>query len=559
MQFVSVDVGTQSVRAALVTEKGRFLKTASRPLETWNPQPEFYQQSSDQIWKACCEAVKEVCRDAKDVRGIGFDATCSLVLLDDSGRPITVSPKGEPEQNVVLWMDHRAIAEAEMISGTGHPVLRFVGGAMSPEMQPPKLLWLKQNLPSSWERLGFAMDLPDYLTWRATGSASRSLCSVVCKWTYQAGQAPDSDMKPGWQESFWIRIGLEDLTRDNYRIIGQELLPPGAPCGRGLSLEAGLQLGLKKGMPVATSIIDAHAGGLGLLGCEAEGEFAKSFSRRLPVIAGTSTCLMLANENCFFTPGVWGPYFSAMVPGMWLSEAGQSAAGALVDHVITTHPAYQKILAKTKPGRRPEDTLNALLKSMAEKQGLESPSQLVSDLHVYPDFHGNRSPLADPGLRGMISGLTLSAGEEDLARLYLATLQALAYGTRHIMDALAESGHSVSSLLMCGGLAKNPLYVELHADATGLPVLLPSETESVLLGGAILAASASGRYSSVTEAMLRMGGTGRVLAPRSKERRFHDAKYAAFRALLDCQRQLRDIMSGGSSSNGRPASACSSL
>lgn len=123
------------------------------------------------------------------------------------------------------------------------------------------------------------------------------------------------------------------------------------------------------------------------------------------------------------------------------------------------------------------------------------------------------------------------------------------------MDALAQSGHSVSSLLMCGGLAKNPLYVELHADATGLPVLLPSETESVLLGGAILAASASGRYSSVTEAMLRMGGTGRVLAPQSKERRFHDAKYAAFRALLDCQRQLRDIMNGG---NGRPASSCSS-
>lgn len=556
MQFVSVDVGTQSVRAALVTEKGRFLKTASRPLETWNPQPEFYQQSSDQIWKACCEAVKEVCRDAKDVRGIGFDATCSLVLLDDAGRPITVSPKGEADQNVVLWMDHRAVAQAETISATGHPVLRFVGGAMSPEMQPPKLLWLKQNLPSSWERLGLAMDLPDYLTWRATGSASRSLCSVVCKWTYQAGQAPDSEMEPGWQESFWMRIGLEDLTRDNYRIIGQELLPPGAPCGRGLSLEAGLQLGLKKGLPVATSIIDAHAGGLGLLGCEAEGEFAKSFSRRLAVIAGTSSCHMLANENCFFTPGVWGPYFSAMVPGMWLSEAGQSAAGALLDHVITTHPAYQQILAKTKPGRRPEDTLNALLKTMSERQGLESPSQLVSDLHVYPDFHGNRSPLADPGLRGMVSGLTLSAGEEDLARLYLATLQGLAYGTRHIMDALAESGHSVSSLLMCGGLAKNPLYVELHADATGLPVLLPSETESVLLGGAILAASASGRYSSVTEAMLRMGGTGRVLAPRAKERRFHDAKYAAFRALLDCQRQLRDIMSGNS--NGRPASSCSS-
>lgn len=553
MQFVSVDVGTQSVRAALVTDKGRFLKTASRPLETWNPQPEFYQQSSDQIWKACCEVVKEVCRDAKEVRGIGFDATCSLVLLDDAGRPLTVSPNGEPEQNVVLWMDHRAVSQAEEISATGHSVLRFVGGTMSPEMQPPKLLWLKQNLPSTWERLGLAFDLPDYLTWRATGCASRSLCSAVCKWTYQAGSAPGSDMEPGWQESFWIRIGLEDLTRDNYRIIGQQFWPPGTPCGRGLCMEAGLQMGLKKGTPVATSIIDAHAGGLGLLGCEAQGEFFKSFSRRLAVIAGTSTCHMLANENSIFTPGVWGPYFSAMVPGMWLSEAGQSAAGALVHHVISTHPAYPKIVEKTKPGRRPEDTLNAMLLTMCEQRGLDSPSQLVTDLHVWPDFHGNRSPVADPGLRGMISGLTLSAGEEDLAKLYLATLQALAYGTRHIMDALAETGHSVSSLLMCGGMAKNPFYVEVHADATGMPVLLPSETESVLLGGAILAASASGRYKSVTEAMLGMGGSGKVIAPRASERRFHDAKYAAFRALLDCQLRLREIMSP----NGRPPSSCS--
>ncbi|KAL1467972.1 hypothetical protein MTO96_025843 [Rhipicephalus appendiculatus] len=310
--------------------------------------------------------------------------------------------------------------------------------------------------------------------------------------------------------------------RDTTTDPGQEFWPPGAPCGRGLSMEAGLQLGLKKGTPVATSIIDAHAGGLGLLGCEAEGEFCKSFSRRLAIIAGTSTCPHA---------GVWGPYFSAMVPGMWLSEAGQSAAGALVDHVVSTHPAYPLIQAKTKPGRRPEDTLNAMLLTMCEQ----------------------RRQVADPNLRGMISGLTLSAGEEDLAKLYLATLQALAYGTRHIMDSLAETGHSVSSLLMCGGMAKNPLYVELHADATGMPVLLPSETESVLLGGAILAASASGRYKSVTEAMLRMGGSGKVLAPRASERRFHDAKYAAFRALLDCQLRLREIMSP----NGRPSSSCS--
>ncbi|XP_075529332.1 FGGY carbohydrate kinase domain-containing protein-like isoform X2 [Dermacentor variabilis] len=521
MQFVSVDVGTQSVRAALVTERGRFVKTASRPLELWNPRPGFYQQSSDQIWSACCDAVKEVCRDAKDVSGIGFDATCSLVVLDDSGRPLTVSPKGEPEQNVVLWMDHRAASQVEAINATGHSVLRFLGGTMSPEMQPPKLLWLKQNIPSTWERIGLALDLSDFLTWRAIGYASRSLCTAVCKWTYQAGTVPGSDMKSGWQDSLWTRIGLDDLTRDNYRIIGQEFQPPGSPCGNGLSIEAATEMGLKKGTPVATSIIDGHAGGLGLLGCEAEGEFPKEFSQRLAIIAGTSAAHMLVLLAPSFRP--------------WFQECGSANRG------------------RAQPGHwRPEDTLNDLLQSMCERRGLDSLSKLSADLHVWPDFYGNRSPLADPTLRGMICGLTLSADEEDLARLYLATLQALAYGSRHILDALTSTGHSLSGLLTCGGLAKNPLYVRLLADATGLPVLLPTETESVLLGGAILAASASGRYSSVTEAMQRMGGSGRVLAPQSSERGFHDAKYAAFHALLDCQRRLREIMSGG-----RPLQPCS--
>ncbi|KAL3217360.1 hypothetical protein MRX96_032480 [Rhipicephalus microplus] len=545
MQLLSVDVGTQSVRAALVTDRGRFLKTASRPLKNWNPQPGFYQQSSDQIWSACCEAIKEVCRDAKNVSGVGFDATCSLVVLDDSGRPLTISPKGEPEQNVLLWMDHRAVSQAEAINATGHSVLRFMGGSMSPEMQPPKLLWIKQNIPSTWERIGLAMDLSDFLTWRATGCASRSLCAAVCKWTYQACTVPGSDKKHGWQDSIWTRIGLDEITRDDYRIIG-------APCGSGLSTEVAMELGLEKGTPVATSIIDGHAGGLGLLGCEADGKFPEEFSRRLAIIAGTSAAHMLASEKCIFSPGAPGPFLSVMVPGMWLSEPGQSAAGALVDHIISTHPAYPQIVAKTKPGRRPEDTLNDLLQSMSDRQGLDSLSRLTTDLHVWPDFHGNRSPLADPTLRGMVSGLTLTSDEEDLARLYLATLQALAYGSRHIIDALTDAGHLLSGILTCGGLAKNPLYVRSLADATGLSVMLPLETESVLLGGAILAASACGRYASVKEAMLRMGGSGHVISPQMSERSFHDAKYAAFHALLDCQRRLKELMA-----SREPAVSCS--
>lgn len=71
-------------------------------------------------------------------------------------------------------------------------------------------------MPSTWQKMGFAFDLPDYLTWRATGCDTKSLCSAVCKWTYQA-----SLEQQGWNDSFWIRIGLEDLVTDNYQKIGK--------------------------------------------------------------------------------------------------------------------------------------------------------------------------------------------------------------------------------------------------------------------------------------------------------------------------------------------------
>ena len=76
-------------------------------------------------------------------------------------------------------MDHRAEVEAEFINSTNHEVLKYVGGKISLEMQAPKMLWLKKHLPASWSRAQLLFDLPDFLTWKATGSESRYL-SVIC-------------------------------------------------------------------------------------------------------------------------------------------------------------------------------------------------------------------------------------------------------------------------------------------------------------------------------------------------------------------------------------------
>ncbi|XP_012055305.1 PREDICTED: FGGY carbohydrate kinase domain-containing protein [Atta cephalotes] len=537
--FVGVDVGTGSVRAALVTSSGKIKKVATCPLEIFHPAPNFYEQSSDNIWSAVCHVVKSVVADisAEDVKGIGFDATCSMVAVDEAGLSITVSPTGQEKQNVILWMDHRAHEEADFINSIGHDVLQYVGGKVSLEMQTPKMLWLKKNLPASWNSATLLFDLPDFLTWKATESESRSLCSLVCKWNYSANPIG----KNGWDEDFFEQLNLRDLKKDNWRKIGNDIRVPGDAIESGLSTKAAAELGLLKGTPVGTSLIDAHAGGLGMIGCYAS-DVSSNFSNRLALICGTSTCHMIVNENKIFVNGVWGPYYSAMVPGFWLNEGGQSATGKLLDHVIDTHPATPGILMSLSGNKHIQQHLSELLHVMAEQKNLQNVSYLTKDIHVWPDFHGNRSPLADPTLKGMVSGLSLSVDQENLALLYLAAVQALTYGTKHIIEVLSAAGHNIESILVCGGLSQNPLFIQIQADVLALPVLCPVERESVLVGAAILGACATRKYS-IHETIQRMAGSANIVKPTSECYKYHFRKYRVFKKMVQDQQEYRILMS----------------
>ncbi|XP_040161665.1 FGGY carbohydrate kinase domain-containing protein [Anopheles arabiensis] len=547
--LIGVDVGTGSARAALVTGKGEVLQTCVKPIQTWNTQPNYYEQSSDDIWSAVCECVKNVTSGyAKEqIKGIGFDATCSLVVLDGQMQPLTVCPSSKDNQrNVILWMDHRAEEEARFINATHHQMLNYVGGSISLEMEVPKLLWLKRNMHDAvWTKVGAFYDLPDYLTFRATGADCRSICSAVCKWNYDAEDRC-------WSEDFLQTIGLvDDLRVDSWGLIGTHVANPGAAIDGGLSRQAAQELGLNPGTAVASSMIDAHAGALALLGCEGPPGRAGdggSLTSKMAIICGTSSCHMSLTKRPVLAPGIWGPYKHAIIPDLYLNEAGQSATGVLIDYMLQTHPCYDQLL-KEHGGSNGKiyAFLNTFLDELAKKQGESSVHRLTIDLHVWPDFHGNRSPLADPNLKGMISGLTMTKDVQNLALIYLALMQALAYGTRHILQVLEASGREpITSILLCGGLSKNSLFVQTHADICSVPVLLPSEPEAVLLGSAMMGAYAAGLYDSLELAASGMGGSAVVVKPdlRDSTRDYHERKYRVFQRMYLDQRGYERIMKG---------------
>src|SRR6202012_757207 len=117
--YIGVDVGTSSTRAGVFDETGKLLGMAKRPIATWHEAGDIVEQSSADIWNACVATVRgamaEAGISAGHVRGLCFAATCSLVALAPDGAPVTVSAPGDPQRNVIVWMDHRALAEAREI------------------------------------------------------------------------------------------------------------------------------------------------------------------------------------------------------------------------------------------------------------------------------------------------------------------------------------------------------------------------------------------------------------------------------------------------------------
>jgi D-ribulokinase len=488
------------------------------------------EQSSRQIWGAVCQAVRETVAkasvDPARVCGIGFDATCSLVVLGEGGSSLPVGPSEDPARDIIVWMDHRAVEQADRINALGHEVLNYVGGRISPEMETPKLLWLKENRPQVFDRAWQFFDLADFLTWKATGDLARSTCTVTCKWTYLAHERR-------WNPGYFSQIGLGELATDDFQRIGRRVVEPGTALGSGLTDEAAAELGLVAGTPVSAGMIDAHAGGIGTVGVDGDP------ATHMGYVFGTSSCTMTSTSDPVFVPGVWGPYFSAMVPGMWLNEGGQSAAGAAIDHLIECHPAGPAAAKEAKAlGISVAELLIERLLSSVPNSSVAV--QKAEGLHVVPEFLGNRAPHADPHARAVIAGLGMERDIDSLAALYLAGICGIGYGLRQIIETQAQAGAPIEKVVISGGAGQSPFIRQMLADATRTPVLATKAEEPVLLGAATLGAVAGHAFADIPYAMAALSHAGDFCQPAKGDiAALHDKRYDAFQRLQALAREIR--------------------
>ncbi len=441
--YLAIDIGTEGARAGVFDESGARLADAAASYLTSYPRPGWAEQNPVDWWRCAVQASRQALTDA-DVHtldAIGVATTSSSVVILD-GRAAPLRP-------AILWMDSRASEESAATGGVDHPALRFSGGSDSAEWLVPKAMWLARNEPEVYraaERIGESVD---YLTLKLTGRWVGSRLNATCKWNYDHRES-------GLPTDLYRALGVEDLADK----LPAEILPTGSVAGS-LSAAAAAELGVTPGALVVTGGIDAHLALVALWG----------ISRSpVAVVAGTSNAFIAELDEPVFSPTIWGPYPGALSPDRWLVEGGQISAGAALSWLS------ERILGVTR------DRVADLI-ARAEAVPPAGHGLLVLD-----HFMGNRTPLRDPNLRGAVLGISLGTTPEHL---YRATVEAVTFGTRQVLDSLEAVGVDTSDVFFTGGIRHNRLWVQTTADTLGRPIGLADGENLTTRALAILGVAAT--------------------------------------------------------------------
>ena len=461
--LLGIDYGTESARVGVFDTTGRPLAFAANSYSLKHPRPGWAEQDPDEWWSALARSTREAMRlaevGADAIAGISYDCTtCTVVAMDRSDRVL---------RPAIMWMDVRAADQALRIAQSSHPCRKYNGGGpVSAEWYPSKALWLKEREPETYRQAAHIVEATDWLTFRLTGRWTAGINAASLRAYYNRDEG-------GWPAGFYEEIGLGDVLDK----LPADVLDLGVPVA-GLSRQAAEDLGLKPGTPVAQGPADAWAAQLGL-GVVEPGKMA--------LITGSSHVLSGQSDHSLNGQGFFGAYPHAVVPGQYTLEGGQVSTGSVVKW-------YRDNFCSdlVEEAERRDVSAYDLLNEQAAKLPPGSEGLIVLDY-----WQGNRTPYVDPEARGVVWGLSL---HHSRAHVYKAIQEGICYGTAHILRAMSAGGFEVRQFVACGGGTKSRAWMQMHADATGVPITLTEVPDAAVLGSALLAAVGAGVFPSIQEA-----------------------------------------------------------
>ena len=543
--IIGMDYGTDSVRAMIIdADKGTELANEVAWYKRWgqgkycDPARNMFRQHPQDYIDGMEAAVKgALARLGKNsgarVIGIGIDTTGSTpCAVDKSGTPLALTKGFEDNPNAmfVLWKDHTAVKEAELINTVartwgGTDFTKYEGGVYSSEWFWSKIIHVLREdrkvraAAFSWvEHCDWMVALLTGTTDPLTMKRSRCAAGHKAMWHAEWGGLPP--------EEFLVR--LDPALKGLRARLFTETFTSDVKAG-GVTEQWAKRLGLKPGVAVAVGAFDAHMGGVG----------GQITGRTLVKIMGTSTCdMMVAPSKAIGTKnvaGICGQVDGSIIPGMIGLEAGQSAFGDvyawfkdILAWPLTETPKSVKGAAAAAFAKAKTEIEDGLLDRLAREAEKVDPAE--STVVALDWLNGRRTPFADQTLKGVVAGLTLGT---TVPKIFRALVEATAFGSRAIVDQFRKEGVPINGVIALGGISrKSPFVMQVTADILGMPIRVAASDQTVALGAGMFAAVAAGIYPNVAEAQRKMGsGFDKTFTPDRKRATLYDGLYKKYVAL----------------------------
>lgn len=520
--YLGIDFGSDSVRCLILdgcgNEKAHSVSCYRRWKEgkyvDWAHQ-QFRQHPLDYL-ESLNEAAEEALKqcDRSLVCGIGLDTTGSTpCLADKEGRPLALHAEfaENPDAMFVLWKDHTA--EAEAVDITAHASANAVkytdycGTVYSSEWFWAKMLHVLRSSPELQSKAFTFVEHCDFMVHELCGnrdvlSWKRSQCAALHKAMFH----------PSWgglpPVSFWQDFApelvpfLQNLYSKTYTADKKAGTLSPYYCEK---------WGLKQGVTVACTALDAHLGALGA-GIE-YGTFVK--------IMGTSCSdMVLAPAEIGLVPGICGQAEGSILPGMTTLEEGQSAFGDIY--------AWFKRLF---------DYAGGVAWDMLERDAAAIAPSMENPWAI--DWHnGRRTPFADNSMRGMFGNLNLGT---TAPMLYRGLVESTLFGSRRIVEHVKKFNVDINKIIASGGIAlKSPFVMQMCADIMNMEIGVASSLECCARGAAIMAAAADGAYPDALTAKRAMQSSiGKVYTPDKTVVGIYNELYSRYLKRCEIEENLK--------------------
>ncbi len=467
--LLGVDVGTTGTKTMLFSENGEVLGHAYKGYSMSTPNVGLSEQSADDWYDAVTETIRKVCSDKEIAKNV-----LAISLSTQGGTLVPIGSDSIPLRPAIVWNDARCEKQKQDFItevGDDKKMYNISGWHLGNKLPALTIRWLKENEPEIFEKTELFLTVPDYISMKLTGIAAVDLSN--------AGINQLCDIK----ERRYNKEILEfcGITEDRL----PKLVPSGEKIGT-LTEKAAKELGLTTDTVLVSGAHDQYAVALGA-GATKSGD----------MLIGSGTCWVVTaiSDEPNFASGL--SQSVAAVPNMWGSLQSLSSGGVCLDWL------RKNVMQK-------EDISYQLIDEMAERK-----KAAEEGLYFYP-FAGKANK-TERLTKASFFGMDLSHDSFNLAR---AVMEGVVFQVLWMMESF-NTKPSSDGIILSGGATKSPIWSQLLADISGLPVRIPDVADLACVGAAVMAGVGCGLYENEESGYKKLAVNEKILKPNLEKTKMY--------------------------------------